>query len=126
MGGYPPVLHVTDDAMLTPHTHFYIRKRAALFFPSGAHKMAAVRKSLRLMKQDPDILETAFKCHFCLKDDDGCQVGSILLPCCKHFVHFECQKQWETVLEGDKNLCHVQATCLDHPTTTRREGIDQW
>ena len=67
MGGIPPVLHATDDAMLTPPTHFYIRKRTASFFPSGSHKMAAVRKSLRLMKQEPEIQDTAFKFFFLFK-----------------------------------------------------------
>ena len=67
--------------------------------------MAAVRRSLRLKKQEPDIKETAYKCHFCLKENDACQVGTIQLPCCKHFVHLECQKQWEAVLEGERKTC---------------------
>ena len=83
----------------------YVRNESASFFPSAAHQMAAVRRSSRLRKQEPDIKETAYKCHFCLKEDDACRVGTIQLPCCKHFVHLECQKQWEAVLEGERKTC---------------------
>ena len=52
------------------------------------------RRSRRLQGQPPEFQRTAFKCHFCLRDEESCNPNVVYLPCCKHYVHYNCQAEW--------------------------------
>ena len=61
----------------------------------------ALRRSKRLMGMYPELEPNDSEvCFFCLKDVTIFNKGTVLLSCCKKYVHRHCQVTWEKMYSG--------------------------
>ena len=81
--------------------------------------MEDVRRSLRLRGDSPEITAEEFvQCFFCLAALEICSPNVVRLPCCKRFVHRQCQQRWE----GNNQKC---AHCRENlPRPVRRIELE--
>ena len=115
MGGYPPesfpmtstrqtgwtadvipTLYKKTQTLRVITCTFTMLGAANAIRPTQATRTAqgVPRRSRRLQGQPPEFQRTAFKCHFCLRDEESCNRNVVYLSCCRHYVHRSCQAEW--------------------------------
>ena len=55
--------------------------------------MASPRKSRRLSGEQPEIVQTKFRC-ICLANGEACDLRATQLSCCRQYCHKKCLKGW--------------------------------